>query len=124
MIIQDLDDVVQGDSYPRTFTVTREGAVFPLTGGTVKFTVKNKTDSSNTDDDAIFQLSWIDGGAASGIEVDDPTTGVVDIEISWVQTDMLRSGMRYKYDMQVEVGPRRFTPVKGDLIVISDVTRE
>jgi hypothetical protein len=112
--------LTKGDTWINTLPITEsDGSAYDLTGATVWLTVKAKNDtSSNDDDEALFQLI-----IGSGITVASPATGIIAVEITDEQTELLTAGGLYKYDVQVRKGGKTFTPIGGTVVVNRDVTR-
>jgi hypothetical protein len=76
-------DYVIGDTWDLTATIRNELGTGPfnLTGCTVLFTLKRKSDVAANDNAALVKLSWVSGGAATGIAVATPTSGVAAITV-------------------------------------------
>lgn len=113
--------VTRGDTLRLTVTVTNaDGSAYDLTGATMRFTVKR----SVWDDDsaAPIALYWISGGAASGITVSNPASGVATITATGTQTATLVT-TAHVYDVQVSRGGDTWTVASGMLLVTADVTR-
>lgn len=99
--------------------VDDHGAPFDLTGCTLWFTVKA---GSVADADAVVSCSWVDGGASSGIAVDNPLTGIAVYGITAAQSAALALRI-YSYDVQLKDTIGAITTlVIGSLAVSADVT--
>lgn len=89
-------EYVIGDTWDLTATILDErGGPFDLTGCTVLFTLKRKSDTAANDNAALCKLS-----TGSGIVVADPTSGVAAITVPASVTAQLSTN-RYKYDVRV-----------------------
>jgi hypothetical protein len=96
-------DYVIGDTWDLTATIRNELGTGPfnLTGCTVLFTLKRKSDVAANDNAALVKLSWVSGGAATGIAVATPTSGVAAITVPSSVTAAMSSAHRYRYDVKV-----------------------
>lgn len=119
---------VIGDAWDLTVTIPNETKTgpFDLTDCTVLFTLKRKADVARNDDAAFCKLSWVDGGASSGIAVVHPGPGFADSGVATITvpasaTALLSPDYRHKYDVRVinaggepkTVVIVEFTPVLG-----------
>ena len=114
-------DIVRGDTKPLTATVTTNGVATSLVGGKLFFTAK--TDVSNPDP-GVFQLTWVDGGASSGITVPTPSSGVANITIPPSATSGLGAFVQtLQWDLEfVSAAGDVFSVARGTLTVTPDVT--
>lgn len=116
--------IKRGNTYRRLLTIYQpDDTVYDLDEATVWFTIKERGDKANDDDDALVKLYWVDGGASSGITVADPDLGVITVELTPAQTNALAVGEPYRYDVQVVKAGKVDTPVEGMLTVTQDTTR-
>lgn len=76
-----------------------DGTPFPLAGGTLWWTLKTTLDTAPNDLAAVARLTWVSGGAATGIAVASPTTGVATITLAAAQTALLDPTLIYRYDL-------------------------
>jgi hypothetical protein len=110
----------RGDTYLNTLPIKdQNGLPYELTDVDIWLTVKPASDRAEDDSGAIFQLTLGDG-----IAIDDPSTGVLTIEITDERSNMLQAEKPYNYDVQIRKNSQTFTPVGGKVLVIRDVTRE
>lgn len=122
-VTEDLD-IVRGDTFSRPIhLLDQDGEDFDLTGGKAWLTVKRKRDARDDDTDAVIQLYWESGGSSSGITASDEAGGVLVIEMTPSQTDLLHHGTDYRYDVQAENGSQVGTPIRGNVVVLQDSTR-
>jgi hypothetical protein len=77
------------------------GAVFDLTGCTVRFTLKERRDRSGSNTRALAAYTWIDGPGGAGINVTDKTHGVLTVTVPASVTATARRGLPYAYDVVV-----------------------
>src|SRR6185312_4659889 len=94
---------VIGDAWDLSVSIPSEvgSGAFDLTGCTVLFTLKRRSDTAANDDAALCKLSWVSGGAATGIAVADPTSGVAAITVPASATAQLSTDYAYRYDVRV-----------------------
>lgn len=79
-----------------------DGTAYDLTGATLWFTVKLRSDQSQDDVLAPIKLYRIVGGLGDGITVTLPATGIATIAMTPAQTEPLTIGESYVYDLQVK----------------------
>ena len=111
---------VHGDDYPFLATITVNGQPFNLDGCTLRFTAKWKW----TDADAAA-LIVLDNGLTGGITVTDAANGICRVDIPGSSTQSLPYyELRLVYDIQLfDTNSKRYTPMRGTLIVLPDSTR-
>ena len=117
--------VVRGDTLVLTASVKQSDGVtaFNLTGCTMWFTVKDSRDTLADDTAAISKLYWVSGGAALGIAVATPATGVGTITMPAADSANLNPALTYVYDVQVkDASGLIFTVVQGTIAPSADTT--
>lgn len=115
-------EITRGDSEAFTVRLTGPGEVaLDLTGGTLFWTAK--ADEDDDDTDAVAAAYWQDGGAADGLSVADPATGVVGLVLDALTTASIAPG-QYVWDLQLVSGTGAVRTVdRGMLTVAADVTQ-
>lgn len=111
-------EMLCGDTFQFTITVTRAGSPVNLTGASLWVTAKHK--KSDLDSQAVFQLT-----IGSGIVVTDAAGGIAAATVVPSNTTALRGADTSLYfDVQLKEsgGATTSTLVKGDLLVEADVT--
>jgi len=109
-------EIYRGDN--KTYEVEvkdANGAVVPLTGASIKFTVKVSTKDSTPQ----FQLSNSD---QSEIEDSDLANGKFKVHIVPANTNSMRAS-KYIYDIEVTLSGKVFTVIKDKFQLKADVTR-
>ena len=107
----------RGDSFTQVRTVTKDGSTYNITGLSIYFTVKDSSNlTSNSDSGAKFQLS-----VGSGITITDGSAGEYTIDVSKTNTALAPG--TYSYDIEIVDGTSIHTVVKGDFIILEDVTK-
>lgn len=116
---------VRGDTLSLTATAySATGAVLNLTGCTLWFTLKLSQDDAADDTAAVSRCSWVSGGAASGIAVASPATGVLTIDAPAADTANLDPALTYVYDIQIkDANARIYTLATGAVTAAPDITR-
>jgi len=105
---------VRGDTFPFAFRVKdSNGTVVPITGYTFKLSV----DTREEPDDDTTLLFEIDGVITDG------DNGLVQFTLSSLQADQTPG--TYYYDVeQIDLASKTRTILKGEWIVVQDVTKE
>jgi len=86
----------------------------PLTGARIKFTTR-KTAEGGT-------VVICKDTATGGIIITDPAHGVAEVYLAPADTENVTPGKFY-YDIQVQLADGMvYTPVKGELVIVTDVT--
>ena len=97
-----------------------DGAPLNLTGYTIRMTVKTSIDQS--DADAVFQLSTVDGT----ITVTDAAGGLAEMQPEREDTNTLTADITCVWDVQIAkdgAPDETFTVADGTLLIRRDVTR-
>lgn len=107
--------MVRGDTYSFNIAITQDGDPFNLTGYTLTMTAKwNVRDTGN-----VFQLT----SPASGIIITDAVNGLATVTVSPSNTSSLPPHVvDLRYDIQASSGSTIYTPIRGILRVLPDVT--
>lgn len=107
--------MVRGDTYSFNIAITQDGDPFNLTGYTLTMTTKwNVRDTGN-----VFQLT----SPASGIVITDAVNGLATVTVSPSHTSSLPPHVvDLRYDIQASSGSTIYTPIRGILRVLPDVT--
>lgn len=118
-IYENLVKVFQGDDIALRVNVTdSNNNPFNIAGATVFFTMKNKTDVTANDDDALL--------TANVTQHVDNANGITMVLISNTATRSIPLG-EYKYDIQIKTsvidGERIHTLIQGDIVFIDDTTK-
>lgn len=107
--------LVIGDDFIWIGSVKDEdGAVYPLGGCTVWWTVTRR--HGRPDGEAAAKLYWAASGGSDGITVDAPLTGEFEIRLTPEQTALFQQAA-YHYDVQIDDAAGRL--VTADRGVIS-----
>jgi hypothetical protein len=111
--------ITRGDTPTFNIAVTLSGAVYDLTGCTIWFTAK--FDYANTDAQAVFQRSTLNGG----IVITNGPQGLAQANLLSTDTSALaNTKTMLLWDCQVKSALGQiYTVAKGNLIVEPDVTR-
>lgn len=117
--------IYQGKDFIENLPVLNpDGSAYDLTGATLWFTVKLRSDQSQDDALASIKLYRIVGGLGDGITVTVPATGIATISMTAAQTEPLTIGESYVYDLQVkDTTGRVFTAFLDALYVSRPVTQ-
>ena len=106
----------RGDDREFTFTITEDGAPMNLTDAVLRFTAKRSL--LDADDAAVIAKS-----TGSGIEAEDPTTGVATLTLAAADTESLTGTAQLIWDLQVARGGSVRTVLRGLLTIEADATR-
>lgn len=111
--------MTRGDTPVWNLAVTDgSGNPYDLSNCTIYMTAKTNIDDADVD--AVFQLSTV----AGTITITNAAGGLAEIVPLTTSTSSLTTDAQLYYDVQVTApGAKKFTVVKGTLIVERDVTR-
>lgn len=109
--------MTRGDTFSFTLTVTQSGAVYNLTGCSIRMTAKY--DPADVDASKVFVRT-----IGSGITVASPATGIAVVALAAASTSSLPAvPVPLFYDIQVTDGSSNiFTVVSGTLTVLPDIS--
>ncbi len=113
--------MVRGDTKAFAVTALNKATQVPidLTGAEIKFTCKEH--ESDADNEAIIQKT---STPPNGIVITAPTEGKFDVTIAPEDTDGV-CAEKYQYDIQIKLSTGAvYTPIKGNLDIVEDVTKE
>jgi hypothetical protein len=111
--------ITRGDTVVLTLTVTQNGAVYNLTGSTVRMVAKRNP--ADLDAAATFNKS----SPSTGIALTDAANGIATITLSPSDTTGLPTGYKWIlfYDVQVTTaGGAIFTVIDGEILVKPSIT--
>lgn len=105
----------RGDTLSRQITITQsDGAALDLTGYTAYFTIKEISDNSADDTNALLAKSWTNHS--------DPTNGKTIL--SATSAEMSIDEGTYKYDVQIKsVANVVTTVIAGEITILEDITK-
>ena len=105
----------RGDTLSRLITITNsDGTAFNLTGYTAFFTIKNISDNSADDNNAILTKNWTTHS--------DPVNG--QTLLTATSTEMSIDEGTYKYDVQIKSTVNAITTViAGEITILEDITK-
>lgn len=112
--------VIRGDTSSWNVAVTLNGEVYPLTGSSLRFTVKR----SPNDPDSAAVITRT--SATGGVTITDGAAGKARITLGPADTTTLDPGATYVWDFQITTsGGSVYTPdgLRGPFTVSADVSR-
>jgi hypothetical protein len=111
--------IVTGDTAIFQLVLTNpDCSVIDLTNFGITFTLKRT--NTDTDEDAIFQGSLLNGGI---VIIGPETDGTIQVIIPSANTAIMRGGLPYYWDVQLEdAADKIFTPAFGKMYAQIDTT--
>ena len=112
-------EMYKGDDRDQPFVAKQSGVAVNLTSAKIWFTVKETESSSSY----LMQLrNTAAGGGNTQVEVVTPGEGKFTVHIPHASTELAKGGIRYYYDVQIEISGKRYTAIKNRILFAYDIT--